>query len=74
VGVTAQVRTLEPAGPGATPASPWMFFRTTGSREQLRVSLDRLRARGWDVSEQQPLAGPGQSWDVLVRPPLQAGL
>ena len=51
-------------------AAPWMYFRTTGSVEQLAAALNRLRAAGWQISEQPPVAGPFDMWDVLVRPPV----
>ena len=56
----------EPSGDNS---NPWNYFHMTGSRDELAACLDRLRARGWVVSEQPPEPGPGGTWDVLVRPP-----
>jgi hypothetical protein len=58
----------------AAPDSGWTYFHMTGSQEQLTASLDRLRSRGWTVSEEPPLRGASGSWDALVRPPLQPGV
>jgi hypothetical protein len=51
--------------------SPWTWFHTSGSRAELVVCLDRLRAKGWTISDENPQAGPFGTWDVLVRPPIR---
>lgn len=71
--MAAEAHALDPAtlSSDAGGAGAWTYFHTTGSREELAVCLDRLRARGWTISDQPPEAGPFGTWDVVVRPPLR---
>ncbi|MDT7573036.1 MAG: hypothetical protein QOE05_3210 [Actinomycetota bacterium] len=51
--------------------APWTWFHATGSVEELAVCLNRLRAKGWAISDEPPVPGPFGSWDVAVRPPVR---
>lgn len=47
----------------------WIWFQAAGSAAELAICLDRLRAKGWSISDAPPEPGPFGTWDVLVRPP-----
>jgi hypothetical protein len=71
MGAEARAISLEPASGETGVATPWTYFHATGTREDLTRSLDRLRARGWTISDQPALAGPFGTWDVVVHPPVR---